>query len=235
MAGNITIVEPKDNFQKVSRFIIENERIDHVTLALYVRILHIGKNWKLHINGLAARFNLSAQVVRRSINLLEKEGYIRREAVRDTKTGQMNGWDYFVYSQPVEEEERTALSKNRNTVKTEIRCEPKDGADRIAVKCKDINKRPDNNKRPKDNKRPEGGRFVRPTVEEVAEYCESRCNNIDPEAFVAFYDSKGWKVGSAPMKDWRAAVITWEKRHKEEAPAANESKTYSIEEYMSKH
>ena len=54
--------------------------------------------------------------------------------------------------------------------------------------------------------------FVPPTIDEVREYCAARFSKVDPEAFVAFYQSKGWKIGSAPMKDWRAAVITWEKR-----------------------
>lgn len=58
--------------------------------------------------------------------------------------------------------------------------------------------------------------FVPPSVEEVAEYCRSRGNDLDPEGFVAFYQSKGWKVGNNPMKDWKAAVISWEKRRKEE-------------------
>ena len=53
-------------------------------------------------------------------------------------------------------------------------------------------------------------RFVKPTVKEVMEYCKERRNNVDPETFVNFYESKGWKVGSNPMKDWKAAVRTWE-------------------------
>ena len=61
-----------------------------------------------------------------------------------------------------------------------------------------------------------GKRFSPPTVDEVREYCQSRSNGIDPEAFVAFYASKGWKVGRTPMKDWKQAVITWEKRRKQE-------------------
>ena len=56
--------------------------------------------------------------------------------------------------------------------------------------------------------------FVKPSVDEVRQYCNQRCNDIDPEEFVAFYESKGWKVGNAPMKDWRSAVITWEKKRK---------------------
>lgn len=62
--------------------------------------------------------------------------------------------------------------------------------------------------------------FVKPTLEEVAEYCRERKNNISPEAFVDFYDSKGWKIGKEPMKDWKASVRTWEKRESREPPKA---------------
>lgn len=53
--------------------------------------------------------------------------------------------------------------------------------------------------------------FKPPTVEEVAAYCTERKNTVDPEAFVNFYESKGWLVGKNKMKSWNAAVRTWEK------------------------
>ena len=55
-------------------------------------------------------------------------------------------------------------------------------------------------------------RFSAPSVEEVRAYCQERKSDVDPEAFVDFYSSKGWKIGNQPMKDWKAAVRTWEKR-----------------------
>ena len=58
------------------------------------------------------------------------------------------------------------------------------------------------------------GRFIKPILSEVEDYCTKRNNNIDAEAFVNFYESKGWMVGSNKMKDWKACVITWEKRDK---------------------
>lgn len=55
-------------------------------------------------------------------------------------------------------------------------------------------------------------RFTPPTVDEVSAYCRERHNSINPEQFCDFYASKGWKVGQNPMRDWKAAVRTWEKR-----------------------
>ena len=63
--------------------------------------------------------------------------------------------------------------------------------------------------------------FIPPTVEEVRAYCRERGNNIDPQAFVDFYASKGWKVGSSAMKDWKAAVRTWEGRDRNGRSAAS--------------
>ena len=62
-------------------------------------------------------------------------------------------------------------------------------------------------------------RFVPPTVEEVQAYCNERGNRVNPEAFVDFYSAKGWMVGKNKMKDWKAAVRTWEKS--ENRPTGN--------------
>jgi hypothetical protein len=56
-----------------------------------------------------------------------------------------------------------------------------------------------------------GSRFTPPTVEEVAAYCTARGNSVDPQAFVDYYTSNGWRVGRNAMKNWKAAVHTWEK------------------------
>jgi len=55
--------------------------------------------------------------------------------------------------------------------------------------------------------------FVPPSINEVKEYCTERKNMIDAQAFVDFYISNGWQVGKNKMRDWKAAVRTWEKRH----------------------
>lgn len=58
---------------------------------------------------------------------------------------------------------------------------------------------------------PRAARFTPPSVEEVRVYCAERKNSVDPERFVDFYASKGWLVGKSKMKDWRAAVRSWER------------------------
>lgn len=52
---------------------------------------------------------------------------------------------------------------------------------------------------------------IPPKQEEVIDYCKSRGKGVDPEKWFDFYTSKGWMVGKNKMKDWKAAVRTWEK------------------------
>ncbi len=67
--------------------------------------------------------------------------------------------------------------------------------------------------------KPKRKKFTIPTVEEVENYCFERNNKVDAEMFVDFYSSKGWMIGKNPMKDWKAAVRTWERKDKESGKA----------------
>ena len=59
-------------------------------------------------------------------------------------------------------------------------------------------------------------RFSPPSIDEVKRYVsEIGCTSVNAEEFVDYYTSKGWRVGNAPMKDWKASVRQWERRHKE--------------------
>lgn len=53
--------------------------------------------------------------------------------------------------------------------------------------------------------------FQKPTLEAVAAYCKERGNSVDPQQWIDHYTANGWKVGKNPMRDWKAAVRTWEK------------------------
>lgn len=68
---------------------------------------------------------------------------------------------------------------------------------------------------PKEQEEPATTRFKKPTYSEVNDYCLERENGIDAQAFIDFYEQKGWVIGKSPMKDWQAAVRTWEARRKQ--------------------
>lgn len=63
--------------------------------------------------------------------------------------------------------------------------------------------------------KPQRTRFKPPTLEEVQAYCKERNNHVDPQRFIDYYASNGWKVGKNSMKDWKAALRTWERKDEE--------------------
>jgi len=76
------------------------------------------------------------------------------------------------------------------------------------------------------------GLFKKPTIEQIAEYCKERNNNIEPKYFFDKNEGIGWVVGKnrSPMKDWKAVIRTWEKFSKPES----EKKQISGKDYYDK-
>lgn len=74
-------------------------------------------------------------------------------------------------------------------------------------------------------------KFTPPTVFEVIAYCEERKNNVDAEKFIDYYESNGWMVGKNKMKDWKAAVRTWEKNNYG-SPKAQKAVEIPVPDYM---
>lgn len=113
--------------------------------------------------------------------------------------------------------------KQKNTKRTDYECEYEYESD------SDDDSEKDNE--PPTEAKVRGKRasaFTPPTVAEVQDYCRERGNSVDAERFVDFYASKGWYIGKNRMKDWRAAVRTWER---ERAPTARSGTTDVFNEW----
>lgn len=93
----------------------------------------------------------------------------------------------------------------------------------------------------KDSKGKENKRFTPPTLSEVQNYINEKGYHIDAEAFINFYESKGWMIGKNKMKSWKGAVGTWESRWKSEHPNGimsapkNESRHDFFARYFEEH
>ena len=110
--------------------------------------------------------------------------------------------------QPIDNQLTTNWQPSDNQMETEVRLgKDRLGKDRLGKdRIEDSQGGENSPPAPTPSKR-----FVKPTVEQVRDYCQERKNGVNPEKFVDYYDSNGWKVGKNPMKDWKAAVRTWEK------------------------
>lgn len=71
-------------------------------------------------------------------------------------------------------------------------------------------------------------RFEKPTISDIEQYCIERNNNIDASQFFDYYESNGWKVGKNSMKDWKAAVRTWERSEYRKSNSKKNSKEDAI-------
>lgn len=98
-------------------------------------------------------------------------------------------------------------------------------------KEKDIDKDIDKDKKSNRGK----NKFSPPTLEEVQAYCIERGNNVNPETFINFYESKGWMIGKNKMKNWKACIHTWEqKEQKPKKPTGDDVMREWLEEYGGK-
>lgn len=85
------------------------------------------------------------------------------------------------------------------------------------------------NHKPVTNKREKNVRFIPPTINEVINHIMENSYTFDPEAFIAFYESNGWRVGKNKMKSWKSACVTWEKRNKSDGKSAYQQRVEDSE------
>ena len=143
--------------------------------------------------------NLSRQALDRARNELKQKGYI------DYKKGYSNQAGTYVIVSFV----------TQNDTQSDTQDDTQDNTQSGHTLCtlNKLNKTKQNKKENIQRKT-----FSKPTVEEVKAYCSERKNNVDAEKFCDFYESKGWRVGKEPMKDWKACVRTWEKSSASKPP-----------------
>lgn len=92
-------------------------------------------------------------------------------------------------------------------------------------KDKEIEKEIDSSAKSTTTKRK---RFEKPTLSQITQYCLERNNNVNAEQFYDYYESNGWKVGKNSMKDWKAAVRTWEKNNYNKPAKSNKQNAIDV-------
>lgn len=170
------------------------------------------------IRKLAVRWEWSTSTVFDFLKILEADNMIKRES--DNHRTLLTIINYEVYQGvPNTNQTQTEHQSNANRTQTETTKEYKN------IRNKEF----------KENDTPNGVSkrkcFAPPTVDEVRAYCQERGNNIDPQRFVDFYESKGWFVGKNKMKSWEAAVRNWEGREKQSTPKQSNAEAWGAKIY----
>jgi hypothetical protein len=148
------------------------------------------------------RLNMTEGKLRSFMNILLKEGMIIEvRSLGKNKPTIFKICNYDLYnSQPSESVGNSKVDTNNDQVTT--KSQPSDNQ---VTTTKEYRK-----ERKKENN-VISTRFTPPTLAEVSSYCLERNNSIDPQHFIDYNESKGWVVGKVKMKDWKAAIRTWEK------------------------
>jgi hypothetical protein len=144
-------------------------------------------------------------------SIAEKSG----TSIKNVRTALKNFEQIYEFS--------ASISTNKNRLITITNWElyqSKEGkvASRTASKRQATGKQVATNKNDKNDKNDKNNKnniFIPPTLEEVTSYCKERNNSVDPQKWYDFYAAKGWMIGKNKMKDWKAAVRTWERRDSE--------------------
>lgn len=208
-------IRKTDNYTVICNHVFRNNTLSWKAKGLLAEMLSMPDDWKFSIQELIKRAKDGRDAVYSAINELEKAGYLRREQATNEK-GQFVGYDYNVYENPQAEKPHVEnphpekpYTENPTLLSTDI-VPSKEGTtqqDNTPIIIEEDSTSYIPPTVPQKEKR-----FRKPTLEEVKAYCEERRNSVDPQHFIDYYESNGWRVGRNPMKDWKAAVRTWERK-----------------------
>lgn len=168
---------------------------------------------------LSADTGLTDQQIRTALNHLQTTNEITIKSTNKTTKITVTNYDKYQQSafvnQPAEQPTSNQQNNQQLTSKTSSNQPANNQYEEVKEEKKEEKKKEDTKVSSKKEKV-----FVKPTVEEVREYCRQRGNHVDADKFWNYYESNGWKVGKNPMKDWKAAVRTWERNDTDVAKEA---------------
>lgn len=150
---------------------------------------------------LSEKTKVSESKIERILKLFKNEQQVEQQSYSTNRIITVLNWHKYQESEQQTEQqvnsEWTASEQQVNTNKN-----IKNLKNKRIKEIKDIGQSTDS---------PTPKRFIPPTLEDVKGYCQERKNKVDPQKWIDHYTSNGWKVGKNAMKDWKAAVRTWER------------------------
>ena len=205
------------NYTVMSNTHLKEKAMSLKAKGLLSLMLSLPDEWDYSINGLEKLSEDGEKGTRKALQELENFGYLVRRPIREN--GKISDWEYHIFEEPQSKEkllayfvqvekavvEKAVVEKGGQSI-TNISNTNKLNKEGLndSVSSVDVNVEDTQNKK-----------FIPPTVKEVAEYVATRTTKIDPEKFINHYQSNGWLVGKTPMKDWKAAVRTWERNERD--------------------
>ena len=190
--NTIFLREKKErDYTVINNTILKDTRISWKAKGLFCYLLSLPEDWNICMNDLQNRAKDGIDGLKSAVKELKEYGYLIQKRNKDEK-GRFLKTVYIIVENPQVENPQVENPQVEN---------PQVENPQL------LNTNIQNTKR-------ENKQFTPPTLEDVAEYCKERNNNIDPMQFIDYYSARGWRFNNGgKMKDWRATVRTWERRN----------------------
>ena len=170
-------------------------------------------------------YGVSVVSISKWINILIKRGYIASHFVYKEGTKEIEGRYITILYEGIKEKFNTSLTKVNDPIKekfnTPIKEKLKDNITSSNTTLNNTSEYKSISENP-----PARTRFTPPTLEEVQAYCKERNKGVNAEKWFNYYTANGWKVGKNPMKDWKAAVRTWEQGEQKQETVKEDNRKY---------
>lgn len=211
-------VKKTSDYTVMSNIHLKEKEMSLKAKGLMSVILSLPESWDYSVSGLVAICKEEESAINSTLKELKEFGYLRVDKLlpNETKSGRIE-YIYNIFETPQKQEPKKQGVENQGVeiqgVENQVQYNTNKLSTNLLSTYNNI----------------ECTHFKKPTLEEVEEYCNERQNNIDPQRFIDYYTANGWKVGRNSMKDWKAAVRTWE-RSNNDKPA--KKKTQGIIDEM---
>ena len=193
-------IEKNKNYTSMANYHFYDKTLSWKAKGILSNMLSLPDDWDYSLAGLATLSSDGMSATRSAIKELEEHGYLIRRPIYES--GRIRDWEYLIFEKPQVEK---LLVENQQVENQQVE-------NRTQLNTKELNTNKSSIKELNTQEYWEQRkRFVPPTIDEVKAYCRERQNGVDAERFIDYYTSNGWFVGKNKMKDWKAAVRTWER------------------------
>lgn len=235
--------EHKDNYTVISNDVIRDERLSGDAFKMLAFMLSCDDAFEFSEKGLESILGWGRKRVRNAVDVLRQSGYLTIERLKGSH-GYFGSYDWQISEVPkrdipsesTKRDIPSEVPQNRSSVKVQQRNNKYKEITNISISNSYMSEVPQKGHSAKGHSEKEK-RFQKPTIEEVKAYCEERQNGIDPQRFIDYYESNGWRVGKTSMKDWQATIRNWERndRKRKSEPQPIKQKQDWFADYANKY
>lgn len=187
--------EIRNKYTTIPNSVINDKELTDGDYRLLIYLYSLPNKWKINQGYLATQMNCNRRNISSKLQRIKKAGYL--EIIKSEEDSS----DYIY------------LLKEKGTSVNDVSVDDVSVND-VLVDDVYINTNIINTKKINTNINSKKEKsFTKPTLEDLTNYCNERNNNVNPQQFLDYYESNGWKVGRNSMKDWKATVRTWERNN----------------------